>query len=71
MNIISCLALAYLTLGHVDRIYDGVAVVEYRQDGMIKHVDIPLVDPEEAYCIPREGQSVYFNEDEIVICLRQ
>ena len=70
MNIISCLILACLTVGRVDRVYDEVAVVEYRHGGMIKHVDIPLAGPHEAYCIPKEGQTVYFNEKEIILCLK-
>jgi hypothetical protein len=71
MNIISCLILACLTVGHVDRIYENIAVIEYRQSGIIRHIDIPLSDPKEAYCTPKEGQRVYFNEKEIIFCLER
>jgi len=69
MNAICCLIFAHLSLGHIDRIYDDVVVIEYKQGGELKFIDIPLAGPIKACCTPKEGQRVYFNEKEIIFCL--
>lgn len=55
-----------LLAGIVDQINGSNAIVEYEEDGQLKHSSVSL---DQSACKPREGQKVYFFKDyKIVTC---
>ena len=54
-----------LTLGIVDQVGGGVALIEYERKGKIKYAHVSI---DSTVCTPKEGQKVLFRGDKIVRC---
>ena len=52
-------------VGNVDSIEGSVAVVEYKIEDTFEYKYISI---NKEICVPREGQTVFFNEVEIIKC---